>query len=352
MYEPSQRRFVFRVRLDKGGLQREGLSRRYTAITLIGLASEELRDVGDVLQGDDVMAVVDGLLAELPAVGGLGDVALTLWAAIAIGHANWGCALERLTQLADRLDQAPTVEVAWSLAALCHGLGGGAARSLRERLARGLLAALQSRSDLFPHRVRGTAGLRGHVACFADQVYPIHALAGYHRISRQREALDVAERCADRICRLQGPAGQWWWHYDVRTGRVIEGYPVYAVHQDAMAPMALFALGQAGGTCHYDALRRGLGWLAACPELGSGTLIDAERGVIWRKVARREPRKLVRGVQSLAARVHPALRLPGTALLFPPVTIDWECRPYHLGWLLYAWPAIRAAAWDRGLEPA
>ena len=42
---------------------------------------------------------------------------------------------------------------------------------------------------------------------------------------------------------------------DVRTGRVIEGYPVYAIHQDAMGPMALFALEDACGVQHWDEVR-------------------------------------------------------------------------------------------------
>jgi hypothetical protein len=24
-------------------------------------------------------------------------------------------------------------------------------------------------------------------------------------------------------------------------------------------------------------------------------------------------------------------------MLFPPTTVDYECRPYELGWLMYAW---------------
>jgi hypothetical protein len=76
------------------------------------------------------------------------------------------------------------------------------------------------------------------------------------------------------------------------------------------------------------------------PEIG-GSLIDRTAGVIWRKVARREPGKLTRGLQAAASRLHPAARLLGMDRLFPPTVIDWESRPYHLGWLLYAWPKGR-----------
>ena len=64
-----------------------------------------------------------------------------------------------------------------------------------------------------------------------------------------KEALQNSLQCANAICNLQGPLGQWWWHYDSMTGRVAERYPVYSVHQHAMAPMALFA---AQDACNAD----------------------------------------------------------------------------------------------------
>ena len=82
---------------------------------------------------------------------------------------------------------------------------------------------------------------------FAAQVYPIQALARLHRSADDQEALAVANSVAAAICTAQGEAGQWWWHYDGRTGGVVEGYPVYSVHQHAMGPMALLDLAEAGG---------------------------------------------------------------------------------------------------------
>jgi hypothetical protein len=144
---------------------------------------------------------------------------------------------------------------------------------------------------------------------------------------------------------VQGTAGQWWWHYDVRTGRVVEGYPVYTVHQDAMGPMALFALREAGGPDHGASVLRGLGWMSGSPELHGGSLVDPAVGLVWRKVARREPGKLARSLQALASRAHPGLRLPGLDGLLPPGAIDYETRPYEAGWLLYAYPRDPAGRW-------
>ncbi|MCH8861777.1 MAG: hypothetical protein IID51_04615 [Proteobacteria bacterium] len=115
----------------------------------------------------------------------------------------------------------------------------------------------------------------------------------------------------------------------------MEEFPVYAIHQDAMGPMALLDLQAACGVEHRHALEQSLNWLTHSPEL-NGTLIDEEAGVVWRKVARHEPGKLVRSIQAVVSRAHPALRVPGLGSVFRPGRVDWESRPYHFGWLLYA----------------
>ena len=78
----------------------------------------------------------------------------------------------------------------------------------------------QGRAGLFPHALPRTSlpPYRSHVGCFADQAYPIQALARHHAVTGDENSLLAADRCAAHIVRLQGPAGQWWWHYDVRTG--------------------------------------------------------------------------------------------------------------------------------------
>jgi hypothetical protein len=176
------------------------------------------------------------------------------------------------------------------------------------------------------------------VASFADQVYPIQALSRYHAACDDRNALMDATRCAEQICALQGSDGQWWWHYDSRNGRVIEGYPVYTVHQDAMGPMALFDLHEAGGPDFSDAIGRGLGWMVTAAEVGHSLICD-DLDVIWRKVGRAEPNKLLRAVRAGASRLHDGIRLQVLDRMFPPTRIDYECRPYHLGWVLDTWLA-------------
>jgi hypothetical protein len=210
---------------------------------------------------------------------------------------------------------------------------------MAEEIATALQTSFRWEAGLFPPAIGGQkrSRLREHVCCFADVVYPIQALSHYHIVTGDAKAAEIASACAKHMCELQGPQGQWWWHFDIRTGRVVEHYPVYAVHQDSMAPMALKAAGKALDQDYSESMSKGLDWLAD-PAEQTDSLVDLQRNVIWRKVARREPAKLVRGLQAVASRLHPGIRTPGVDLLFPPVEIDYETRPYHMAWILYAWP--------------
>jgi hypothetical protein len=338
MYDAEKGLFHFRLRRTEGGIVPEGHSVRYTAIVLIGFAREDERECAAALGGQSPRELGERLLRRIGEVDNPGDLALILWAATALALPGRDAARQRLEAARPAELDRPTVETAWALTALSLDREARVG-DLRERLAARLTDSFNESSGMFPHLLpAGTTGLRAHVACFADLVYPIQALALYHACWGAPRALEIASRCAETICRLQGEAGQWWWHYDRRTGDVVEGYPVYAVHQDSMAPMALFDLKQAGGPDFAAAVLRGLAWLERAPELGGGSLIDERAGLIWRKVARREPGKASRAIQAVASRVHPRARVP-IGGVFPPTAIDYEDRPYHLGWVLYAWPA-------------
>ena len=346
MYRPDVGLFLFRVRRAGREIVPEGTSRRYTAIALIGLAGEEDPVVSAVLSGGRLQEVCGRLADGIPQADNLGEVALAFWASCAVGYPDRTGLKERLVRLERAQKVHPAVEIAWALTALCND-PDSSCEGLREELAMRLIASFNDRSRVFPHRIgENGGGARSHVSCFADMVYPIQALALYHQLSGDRAALDVAGRCARQICARQGSAGQWWWHYDRRTGDVVEPYPVYAIHQDAMAPMALFALHEAGGTDFRSSIARGLGWLASSPELDGGSLIDTRADLVWRKVARREPGKFSRYAQAVATRIHPSFRVPGLDTICPPVSVDFEDRPYHPGWFLHAWTKERMKRWE------
>lgn len=337
MYIANRKIFAFKLQKRGEDIVREGISRRYTAIALIGLAGEDEAAARKALHGHSPAETCESLVADCGNWSSIGDVALTAWAAAATGVDRAAC-WKRIAGLDAVRGSHPTVEIAWVLAAACidrefrHD-------ELREQVAERLLSAFSHHTGLFPHMLGQAKGARfSHVACFADLVYPTHALSHYSRRTGDRAGVQAATRCAQQFCNLQGEAGQWWWHYDVRSGKVVEGYPVYSVHQDAMGPLALVAVNDAGGSDFTANLAKGLEWMKGCPELKGASVMDPQRDIKWRKVARKEPNKLSRYMQGCASLLHPSLRMPA---MFAPGVIDYEVRPYELGWLLYAFPAAR-----------
>ena len=336
MYIPQESRFAFRLALRGGRIAVEGVSDRYTAIALIGMRSLEQAEVDRILDGHSPTDIVRALARSAALSSNVGDIALTIWAAnLWNEERHLDGARERLVSLAPWERSCATVELSWVITAACVD-AGLKMRDVHSLAGSRLLSAFNARSGVFPHVVGSiTRGLRDHVSCFADFVYPIQALSIWSQQAGNSAPLEAAGRCASRACELQGKDGQWWWHFDVRTGRVIEPYPVYSVHQHGMGPMALLALAGAGGPDNLDAISRSLSWLRRSPEI-DGTLIDRANGLIWRKVARREPRKLARTLQAAATYTHQDFRVPGIDAVFPATAIDRESRPYELGWLLYA----------------
>ncbi|HST64573.1 MAG TPA: hypothetical protein VLM05_05235 [Mycobacteriales bacterium] len=316
----------------------EGWSLRYTAITLLGVRHLDPDGQRELLAGRTVAEVCDVLVGRLPSTDSVGDAALAVWAAAACGHDGLDRALDRLETLDALGGSRFVVDLAWVVSALVAARPVADVERQLDRARSRLLRSLTGTRQLFGH-VTGPGLVpryRDHVGCFADQVYPIQALARLHASAPDAEALAAAERAAERICALQGPAGQWWWHYDARTGEVVEGYPVYSVHQHAMAPMALLDLADAGGQVDLDAIGRGLSWMVAAPETDEPLILD-KQGLTVRKVARRDPRKLVRGIRAATTGLRPGLRLGALDLVWPAVALDRECRPYEFGWLLDCW---------------
>lgn len=327
----------------RGILRLEGRSERYTGMTILGarhLSSDEQRTL---LGGLTAREAADALVHRLDLSAGLGDIAVAAWAAAETGAPVLDQALELLRKSIAATPVPFVVEQAWVVSALV------AARRLTDveidlEVARDRLLGSRIGGVLFPTQT--APGLvpqwRAHVGCFADQVYPIQALARLHASESDLEALTASQAAADAICRLQGDRGQWWWHYDAGRDAVVEGFPVYSVHQHAMAPMALLDLADAGGELDVQAIIKGLRWLEERPETDE-PFIRWNLGVTWRKAARHDRRKLVRGARAVMTSRSLSIPAPGLDLLMRPTAIDRECRPYEFGWLLDTWlPGSRA----------
>jgi len=352
MFDPHQQLFCTKFIRTERGMVQEGISHRYTLITLMGLHRLEQSGQASPIA---VRSAFDALLRNSYAnsswVRSAGDLGLLMWL----------CALvapERLDEffaghdLAAALEQFPdarecrTMELSWILSGLAHAVcRQPRLRELLLPFATRLSATLlenRGPAGAFGHQACGGAGLtatvRGRLGSFADQVYPIYAFAWAHRAFALPEggartgafagALDVANSCADNIFREQGELGQWWWHYDAKSGQAVGKYPVYSVHQHAMAPLALFALADAGGRDATRELYLGLEWIYGANELRVD-MRDAAANVVWRCI---RPGKARRYVDEALA----MLNLAGKSRTPRGLHVLHECWPYELGWLIYA----------------
>jgi hypothetical protein len=160
-------------------------------------------------------------------------------------------------------------------------------------------------------------------------------------------AREVARATGERLLSHQHPLGQWGWHYNARTGALVDLYPVYSVHQDGMAPLALLPLERALGVCATPAVARGVDWLFGRNELGE-QLVDDERGVIWRSIRRRKQVRPVVYPLKAASLLRITRWLDLGARVAPEswLEVDRECRPYHLGFCLQGLAELAAQPLD------
>jgi hypothetical protein len=316
-------------------LSAAGRSPRYGAIVALGLLRLPEQGQRQALGGASASQLIGHLGSQLAQIRDLGDVAMITWAAAEAGHGIVPDALARLAQLDRAAVQPSVVDAAWTVSALVAARQQADVEEHLTQARQRLLAA--RRGAAYPHLTGGAGPWhRSHIGSFADQIYPVQALARLHRSAGDPAALRVANDIAGVICQAQGASGQWWWHYDARTGAVVEGYPVYSVHQHAMAPMGLLDLADAGGDDHLREVCSGLSWLTGAPETSEPIMLQ-KPPVAWRKVARSDRRKLVRGARAFSTRLHPGFRLAMLDHVFQPGSVDHECRPYEMGWLPVAW---------------
>ena len=202
MFDPQNQLFCCRLKLTGEGLKREGLSPRYTLITLMGLHKGEAYGLRNPF---DSRAIMNGLLASTTWLDNIGDLGLLLWLCALMAPERYEEVYGRFN-VATALDQyrdaqeGPTMELAWFLSGLAHGAMAGQRNmpglTNLAHASFGLIKKNQGRNGVFGHLAtrRGIAGaLRGHLGSFADQVYPIYALSKFGRAFGNGEALKSAK---------------------------------------------------------------------------------------------------------------------------------------------------------------
>src|SRR5208283_1873688 len=290
MFDADKQLFCHRLLRTEQGIVREGLSPRYTIMTLLGLRELELAGMDSPF---DTQAIYASFVRDTNWIQGIGDLGLLIWLTATFDpdqlaglFSTFHCeaALDRYSDA----EEARTMELAWFLAGLAHAaettpklvstltdLSTDTYRRLEENQGEhGLFGHLSTKNSL-------AGRLRGRVGSFADQIYPIYAMSKFAKVFQLENPLRSALECANAVCRAQGELGQWWWLYDAHSGRVSSRYPVYSVHQHGMAPMGLFALEEATGKSFRHFIYKGLGWIYAANELAVD-MRDSAQNLTWR----------------------------------------------------------------------
>jgi hypothetical protein len=324
-----------------GGYANRGVNALYTAMTLVGLAAE--RGADGLASLPDAAQTVQALRRAAAVTGDHMLMSATIWALALCGEDAAG-EVEALRAVPVRRCSSMGLGLALTATAALARTSTNTAPYARV-VAAPALAELERRYSPSAQLFRASAAslTRGYVfyrgvTSFASQVYPLQGMAEHFRVfgGQPPEWLGAV---AAKLVDVQGPLGQWWWLYSDRDGRVLDGYPVYSVHQDAMAFMALLPLQRLGIGSYQLPLSRGLTWMGGDNEL-ERPLVDREV-FIYRAIQRcgsdpdamwgigRAARRAVAASQRLARPAGPYAERSSLELLR-------ECRPYHLGWILLA----------------
>jgi hypothetical protein len=334
MFNKEAQLFCRILRRTESGLRQEGTSQQYTIMALLGLHRLAAASVSVPVA---ISGTVELMLERSDWVKNIGDIGLMLWVS-AVASPEY---LEQVVtkfnvkQALEYATERNTMDLALFLAGLAHHSSAEVGR-LSDLTDQGvhafhLLKENQGEEGIFGHcaRRKSISGvIRGRIGSFVDQSYSIYALSKAAQAYSLEQAATTALDCALTICQAQGPLGQWWWHYDALTGRVLGRYPIFSVHQAGTAPMALMELGKTLQSDFDPWIVKGLNWLCGANELAQD-LRDPASNVIWGCICQNKMRKLVNTAFAYL------LRREGTTS-YENLSVRHECRPYDHGMLLYA----------------
>jgi hypothetical protein len=308
-----------------------GKSVRYSMLVLLGLLKQSRHGYKPSV---DVMALHRAIVLHIDTLG-VGDLSLLLWAQVRLQSPRAEETLSRLRvrSQAGTLASLEGMEAAWFVIGTVEAFASGLqCRDLFDRAYAHLLTRKSETSPLFRHN--GTSNWRSNLPNFATEIYTLLALAETARHGLAPNAVELARSLADTLIALRLPDAGWPWLFQADRAVVVEPYEVYSVHQDAMAPMALFALAEAvGDNAYARAAVEGFQWCFGANALNF-VFYDAANKFAHRSIKR----KGVAHSLSLWANtgLGGLLPLPLRASV-GGLEINRTCRPYHLGWILEAW---------------
>jgi len=345
-YREEDGLYPFKIVHKEGTLQKVGISVRYSAISAIGLYRATAHGIPLNFDANRIVAL---LVDRLPQITNIGDLGLICWA-VAIGNSDDGeqilTAIEHYGEFNVRKGTRnyASMELQWLLIGLCYLYPQCSSKARIEllitRCHEKLMRNYHPESGLFSFcssddKLTFRQGLKKNLSYFAEQIYGIYSLACHYELSGDGRSLSQARRIAETLCAFQGSEGQWCWTYDIETGALVEAYPVYSVHQHGMAPMALLKLSAVKGGEYISQVSRGIGWIFGKNELGA-CMVDWEKAVVWRSIRKGGWLKRVSNINKMLCILGLGRPMPPRQAPASGLEIDYECRPYEIGWMIYA----------------
>lgn len=178
------------------------------------------------------------------------------------------------------------------------------------------------------------SGPRRRFGSFATQTYLVLACYAYGKLMSDDRAIKIANACTRKLIERQGPHGEWPWFFDAVSGRVLDFYEVYSVHQYGMAPAFLECAEQHGVFEARNAIIRGFNWVLGNNQLRKSMLVPDLHLSIRSQVRKGELRtktwRVLRAIRNATLGFEAALVDPSE------LELRLECRSYELGWILWS----------------
>lgn len=309
---------------------------RYSINTLLGLWEAARVRPSDRWLGDFDGMVETFMRRQFASIEDRADLGLLLVLLADIGgHPKADELAARVAGLATTtsttdLDMQEAAWMLWGLTAWSRQNGGASSDAPGLMFERVLEHFVDEKTGLPRHSCRR---YRRNIVSFGTVVHFLRSIDEYAAVTGDERASDLFERCVRRMLLLQGPLGEWPWLMNVSDGRVVDAYPVFAVHQDSMSMLFLLPALSRGMEGASEAILRSCAWVTGENELG-------------RPMFERDPFRAFRSIERPSryprARRYVRAHTPGAAgaqFGARRVRINPECRSYHLGWVLYVWSA-------------
>lgn len=375
MYDPETGRFSATTSVIDGRYVNRFLTSpglRHSVNSLLGLAKAS----GAGYDGWDVEASLDLFLEKnRRLIGNAGDDGLLLWALTEARHSEAEAWCRRVFAHSENMVAArnalPLQDVCWMLSGLSQRamVDGDTVSARRARDLYELLHTHYMDSDtLFPRHL--PTGRRASLVSFGAIVYFLRALSDFYSLSHDEHALALFCELTTRVIRQQGSLGEWSWLYHAPSGRAVERYGVYSVHQEAMAMLFLLPALSLDVPGAETAIRRSYSWILGDNELQKPMWRD-EPFLVYRSIRRTLPlawgsstsriggigRVMDRGSTVAHAVSSVVLGMEARTASRRSVEINSECRSYEMGWTAYVWAGVTGfeeftdvAAWPTGAD--